>query len=386
MIRNISIGIDVGSLTTRVVVGEFLKGERNPKIIGVGESATLGMRHGYITEFDLAATSIREAVAQAEKTSGVKIRRAFVSISGTTLRGNLASGFAVISKADGEVTELDLNRALENCEENLNLANKKIVEVTPQAYRLDGKEVQGRLSGMRGNKLEVKGLFTTYSAVHLEDLIAAVAEAGVEVVDVIPAPVAASRVALSQKQKIVGVALLNIGAETTTLAVFENGILVSIHSFGIGASDVTNDIALGLKIPLELAESLKLGNITPEYSKKKIDEIIEARFEDIFESIDNHFKKIKRSELLPAGVVLAGGGANTPGLEEFGKQELALPTQVGATDIFGTIKTKLRDPQWFVALGLIMEEDGSGIGGGSRGGLWKDLKNTINRSLKQLMP
>jgi cell division protein FtsA len=387
MIRNISIGIDMGSAMTRVVVGEFLKGEKNPKIIGVGEAPSLGLRHGYITSFDQAVISLRQAIEAAEKTSGVKIKRASLAISGSTLRGTIASGSAVISKADGEVTELDQNRALENCEENLALSNKKIIEVSPLSYRLDGKEVLGRLSGMRGNKLEVKALFTTYSSLHLEDMIAAVAEAGVEVVDVVPSPVAASRIALGERQKVAGVALVNVGAETVSLAVFENGILVSIHSFGLGASDITNDIALGLRIPLELAESFKLGNDSGEYSKKKLDEIIEARFEDIFESIDNHFKKIKRSELLPAGVVLVGGGANTLGIEEFAKHELSLPSIVGSTDMFGNVKTKLRDPSWYVVLGLLMGPgDGERYGKSNGSSMFKDLKNSINKSLKQLMP
>ncbi len=387
MARNISIGIDVGSDSTRVVVGEFLKGERNPKIIGVGEVKTLGIRHGYVTDFDSAASSIKQAVDMAERTSGIKIKRAFVSISGMTLRGTLATGSAVISKADGEVTELDINKAVESCEENLNLSNKKVIEIAPQAFRLDGKEVVGRLPGMRGNKLETKALFTTYSSVHLEDLLGAIAEAGVEAIDIIPAPVAAARIALTEKQKIVGAGLVNIGAETVSIAIFENGVLVSIHSFGIGASDVTNDIALGLKIPLEMAESFKLGNISPDFSRKKLDEIIEARLSDIFESIDNHLKKIKRSELLPAGMVFVGGGANTLGIEEFAKKELGLPSQVGVTEMFGSTKTKLRDPQWFTALGLIAGvSTGEGYTRTGPGSIFKDLKNSIKSSIKQLMP
>ena len=385
--RNISIGIDIGSQTTRIVVGEFGKGEKNPKIIGIGERPTEGVRHGYVTDFDLAVKSVKETVLLAEKSSGIKIKRAFVSLSGVTLRGNVESGVAIISKADGEVTNLDTNKALQDCEENLNLNNKKIIQVAPLSHRLDGKEVLGRLEGMHGNKLEIKALFATYASVHLEDLIAVIAEAGVETIDVIPAPVAGSHIALSEKQKIVGSALVNIGAETVSLAIFENGGLISIHAFSIGGTDITNDIALGLKIPLETAESFKLGNISPEYSKKKLDEIIEARFTDIFELIDNHLKKIKRSELLPAGVVFVGGAANTPGLPELAKSELGLPSSIGTTEIFGNMKTKLRDPSWFTALGLIVGgRESNSYAKSSFGGMFKDLKNTIKSSIKQLMP
>ena len=299
MIRNISVGIDVGSSATRVVVGEFLKGEKNPKIVGIGEAPTLGLRHGYVVNSNLATMSVKNAVSMAEKTVGVKIKRAFISLSGATLRGEMSSGGTIVSKADGEVTNLDVNKALQDCEDNLNLGNKKIIHMYPVSFRLDGKEVLGRLEGMRGTKLEAKALFVTYSVVHLEDLLGAIAEAGIEAVDVIASPIAINNIVLSERQKIVGVALVDIGAETTSLSVFENGMLVSIFSFSIGSSDITNDIALGFKIPLEKAEGLKLGNTGEEFSKKKLDEVIEARLCDIFESIDNHLKKIKRSELLP---------------------------------------------------------------------------------------
>ncbi|MEK7080901.1 MAG: cell division protein FtsA [Patescibacteria group bacterium] len=387
MIRNISIGIDVGSSMTRVVVGEFLKGEKNPRIIGIGESATLGLRHGYVVNSTLAAVSVKNAVAMAEKTSGIKIKRAFVSLSGTTLRGEMSSGSTIISKADGEVTSLDANKALQDCEDNLSLSNKKIIHIYPISFRLDGKEVLGRLEGMRGTKLEAKALFVTYSIQHLEDLLGVIAEARVETIDVIAAPIAINSIALSERQKIVGVALVNIGAETTSLSIFENGLLMSICTFSIGSSEITNDIALGFKIPLEKAENLKLGNIDEEFSKKKLDEIIEARLCDIFESIENNLKKIKRSELLPAGIVFVGGGANIPGLVELSKSILKLPSTLGTTEIFGNIKTKLRDSSWFTTLGLLIigKENGSYSESSFRN-LFKDLKNTIKSSIRQLMP
>ena len=387
MIRNISIGIDIGSSTTRVIVGEFEKGEKNPKIIGVGESATLGIRHGYVVNMDEAISSVRKAVEMAEKTSGIKIKRAFVSISGTTLKSEIGTGISIITKADGEVTNLDINKALEECEENLNLSNKKVVQVVPLSYRLDSKEVLGRLEGMRGNKLEVKALFVTYSVQHLEDLLAVLAEIGVETIDIVPSGVAASYIALSDKQKIVGGALVDIGAEKVSISVFENGLLSSIYTFSIGGADITNDIALEMKIPLENAESLKLGNIEEIVSKKKLDEIVEARLSDIFELIENHLKKIKRSELLPAGIVFVGGGANISLLSELSKSALKLPSKVGTTEIFGNNKTKLRDPAYFTALGLIIAlKDNENYSEGSLGGFFKDLKRSVKSSLKQLMP
>lgn len=372
---------------TRVVVGEFLKGEKNPRIIGVGESATLGLRHGYVVNPMLASTSIKNAVALAEKTAGVKIKRAFVSFSGTTLRGETSSGGTIVSKADGEVTNLDINKALQDCEDNLSIGNKKIIHMYPLSFRLDGKEVLGRLEGMRGTKLEVKAIFITCSAIHFDDLLETMAEAGIETIEVVASPIAISDIVLSEKQKIVGVALVDLGDQKTSLSVFENELLVSVYTFSIGSSDITNDIALGFKTSLEKAENLKLGNTTEEFSKKKLDEIIEARLCDIFESIENNLKKIKRSELLPAGIVFVGGGANIPNLIELSKSILKLPSSIGITQIFGNNKTKLRDPAYFTALGLLTSgKDSGNYSNNSFKNMLKDLKNTIKLGIKQLMP
>ena len=375
-------------MTTRVVVGEFFKGEKNPRVVGEGSAPTEGMRRGYVVNENLVAASVKAAVLLAEKSANIKIKRAFISLSGTTLRSETSSGGTIVSKADGEVTNLDVNKTLEDCENNLNLNNRKIIHSYPISFRLDGKEVLGRLDGLRGTKLEVKAIFVTYSIVHLNDLLEAVAEAGVETIGVVASPIALSNIVLSEKQKVVGVALVNIGDQTTSLSVFENGLLISINTFSIGSSDITNDIALGFKIPLEKAEDLKLGNITEEFSKKKLDEIIEARLCDIFESIENNLKKIKRSELLPAGIVFVGGGANIPLLAELSKSTLKLPSSLGATNFFGNSKTKLRDISWLTVLGLLtVNKDETRYGEeGSLASMFRELINSIKLSIKQLMP
>jgi cell division protein FtsA len=144
---------------------------------------------------------------------------------------------------------------------------------------------------------------------------------------------------------------------------------------------------LGFKIPLEKAENFKHGDIEEDYSRKKLEEIIGARLSDIFELIDNHLKKIKRSELLPAGIVFVGGSANILGLEEFSKSTLKLPTSRGTTEIFGNSKTKLRDSSWFTALGLVIsDKDNNSYSKSSFENFFKDLKSILKSSIKQLMP
>ena len=388
MIRNISVGIDIGSANVRVVVAEFLKGENTPKVIGTGETVSRGIRHGYIVKFDDAVKCISKAVKQAEDISGIKVRRAFVSIGGITLGSEINNGSAIISKADNEVTNLDISKALKECEDNLKLGNKKVIDRFPISFKLDDKEILGRPEGMKGIKLDVRTLFITCMSQHLDDLLSAIMEAGVEPISAIASPVAASNIALTEKQKMVGCALVNIGAETTSISVFENGSPVSMHIYSIGSSDITNDIALGLKIPLEEAESLKVEGHFGTYSKKKLDEIIEARFSDIFELIETHLKKIKRNGLLPAGVIFTGGGSAYPMLENLSKETLNLPTRIGGGEFFGNAKTKLRDSSWFVALGLCMMSNDNPNGAPSKGFdvFMKKFKSTFNNTLKQLLP
>lgn len=385
--RKIITGIDIGTGTTRVIVAELQKGETVPSILGVGEVKNTGMRHGSVTSTVEVSESIKKALAIAEESAKLKIKRAYVAVGGASLKGEVATGSAIVSKADNEVTELDINKALEEAEEGLNLNNKKIIQVFPITYKLDGKEVTGRVLGMHGTKLEVKALFATASKAHLEDLLEALGEAGVTPIDIIASPVAGAEIVLSRKHKMVGVLVVDMGAETTSIAVYENEVPVYLHTFSLGGEDVTNDIALGLKTTLEEAEGLKLGSVVGNFPKKKLDEIIEARFSDIFELIDNHLKKIKRSELLPAGVIWIGGAANTQNLIEMSKHALKLPSKIGTIEMFGNAKTKLRDPAWATALGLIISTKHiESYTEGTLPNFWKDLKGALKAGLKQLMP
>ena len=389
MIRNIKVGIDVGTHSTRVVVAEYFRGENAPKIIGTGTSESKGLRHGYVVNVADTAKSIAKAIDEAERNSGIKIKRVFISIGGISLGSETSAGSAIISKADGEVTSLDVAKAISESEENLKLTNKKIIHTIPMLHKLDGKEILGKPEGMKGVKLEIKTLFITALEQHLDNLLAAVRDTGVEVIDVVASPIAASHVALSDRQKIVGCALANIGAETVSIAVFENGNVISLQVFSIGSTDITNDIALGLKVTLEEAEGLKTGSIIGDYSKKKLDEIIEARLKDIFELIDNHLKKIKRNGLLPAGIIITGGGSNIASIADLSKNLLKLPSKIGAAEMFANSKTKVRDSLWFVATGLcIAGKDGSGENyeSGSFDLLFRKFKTFWTSIIRQLLP
>lgn len=385
--RNITVGIDVGTYATRVAVAEHVKGERAPRIIGTGTTPTRGLRHGYITNIEQATKTIEKALREASKNSGIEIKRVFATVGGIGLESTTSVGSTVVTKADGEVTQLDIQKAMQAAEENLEIKNRRILHRLPVGFKLDGKTLQGRPTGVKGSKLEVKVLFITCFEQHLEDLLTAISDAGVEVIDVVASPIAAGEVALTDRDRNMGCLLVDVGAETVTMAVFEEGAVVALRVFATGSTYITNDIALGMKVSLEEAEGLKIGAVLGTYSKKKLDEIIEARIKDIYWIIDSYLKKIKRSGLLPAGVVILGGGSHLSVIEELGKDELRLPCRIGLPEAFAGTKNKIRDTSWFPVLGLVLLGKNTPFeSSGSFGEFFTRFKKSLSNLLKQLMP
>lgn len=359
MSRNIVTGIDIGTYHTKVVISDGEeKNERGfPRVIGAAMSETKGLRHGYVVNIRDVSQSVRQAVAEAEKRAGVKVKSAFVGVGGIGLGSIISSSSIIISRADMEITPLDISRVLEQCEKDVpssSILNKKILHSIPLSYKVDGMPVLGATpEGMKGSKLEVRMLFITCLEHHLNDILEAVEGAGLRVDDVMAAPIAAGLVTLAKSQKIAGAVLANIGAETVSIAVFENNMPVSMEVFPIGSTDITNDIALGLKVPLEEAEEIKIGAITGNsYPRKKLEDIIAARLSDIFELIEAHLKKIGRNGLLPAGIVITGGGSGLNNIEEIARIALRLPSRIGSSNLSVEGKQSFRDATWAVAYGL----------------------------------
>lgn len=369
MSRQIVAGIDIGTSLTKVVIAEAIVegGHFSPHIIGTGTAETRGVERGFISDVHEASESVRAAVTKAEKAAGFKIRRAYVSFGGIGLGSLTSTGSVAISRADMEVSNRDLSAVLEVAEQSLPQSlsvNKRIINTIPVEYKIDGQLSWGEPTGLKAMKLEVKALFITCLEHHLADLIKAIEDADIEVIDVVAAPVAASFVTVGKKARRVGCLLADIGAETLSIIAFENGNPVSLEVFPVGGNDITNDIALGLKISLEEAETIKLGGLSRSpYSKKKLDEIIGARLGDCFELIDRHLKKIGRDALLPAGIILSGGGSQTSGIKHLAEEGLALPAQVTEVHLGGSDKSKIKDNMWATACGLVLigfNSDGAG--------------------------
>jgi len=359
MAKNIAVGIDIGTYQIKVVVVENVRenGRDNFKIIGTGFAESKGLRHGYIINSGDTARSLSIAIAEAEKTSNIKIKRAFLSIGGIGVGSTISHGSIIIPRADSEITEIDIKNVLSIAESEIpsNISiNKKIIHTIPISYKIDGRVVLGRPIGMKGIKFEVKALFVTCLEHHLQDLIDTVEDLGIEVVNIMASPLAGSLVVLNKTQKIAGCVLANIGSETVSIVVFENNMPISLEVFPIGGTDITNDIALGLKIPLEEAEDIKINDGHENiYPKKRLEEIIIARLSDIFDLIESHLKKIGRSGLLPAGIILTGGTSGVSTIEDLAKATLKLPSKLGAMNFNTNIKNcQIKDSSWSVSYGL----------------------------------
>lgn len=389
MADRIITGIDVGTYQVKVVIvrAPKSKSERTlPQIIGTGYAESRGLRNGYIINESDVVRSVRSAVAQAEKASGVEVKKAYVAMGGIGIDEITSKGEVITSRADSEITAVDVDKAMQDSEERImeHIPNRKILHAIPLTYRVDGEVVLGKPYGMKGTKLEVETLFVTTFEQHLNDLITAIENTGIAVEDIMASPLAASFVMLTKAQKRAGCILANIGAETVSIVVFENSTPISIKVFPIGSNDITNDIALGLKVPLEEAEKIKRGGMSSaSYSKRKLDEIIAARLTDIFELIDAHLKTIKRDGLLPAGIVITGGGSGVATIQDLARASLRLPSRIATLDTGQN--GKIRDASWAVSYGLCMwgasdEEDNSPIG------IAKHTKNTILGWLSQFLP
>jgi cell division protein FtsA len=355
--QKIVTGIDVGTYQVKVVIAEQPDDPRQaPRILGTGYAESRGMKNGYIVSVADISRSISAAVSQASKAARVKVKKAYLSIGGIGLDEAFARGETVVERGDSEITARDIPRAKAASEAALAPAsklNRRILHVIPLRYTVDGAKVLGHSqAGMKGMKLGVESLFITCLEAHVQNLASAVEDAGIEVEDIVAAPLAASFVALTKMQKRVGCVLANIGSETLSIIVFEDSAPVSIKVFPVGASDITNDLALGLRISPEEAEQLKMGAVLgAPFPKKKIDDIIARRVSDMFKLIEAHLKKIGKDELLPAGVVLTGGGSGIATMSDLAKAVLRLPSRVASlTD--ASAKVQLRDASWAVAYGL----------------------------------
>lgn len=382
---NISVGLDVGSTKVITCVGKFDNGVTD--IIGIGKSTNQGMRKGVIVDIEETVSAISASLEEAERMSGIPLEAAIIGINGPHIESEESKGVIAVSRTDGEITREDTERAVEAGRITPNKPNREILHVIPQTFIIDGQEEIKDPTGMTGIRLEVKSHVISSSTNAVKSLSRAVDQAGLAISELVFSPIALSRVLLSKRQMDIGVILVDIGASITSFAVFEEGDLIHCGVIPVGSTHITNDIAIGLRTNIEMADTIKLkyGFAIPEKvsekdeidlkkldknedgvaSVKYVSEIIEARLNEIFLMIKDNLREINRDGTLPSGVVLSGGGAKIDGIIELAKATMCLPAQIGRPilEISGLVD-KLDDPVYSTAIGLMLWGKDK-IGGGN---------------------
>jgi cell division protein FtsA len=355
--RRIATGIDLGTHHVKVVVVEEVPGEGGivRRIIGTGLAESAGLRHGYVVDTEEAASAIRAAKRQAESVARVPIQNAFLAVGGISLEEHRASGEAIISRADQEITELDIEKTLEAARASIEaqFQNRVLLHDIPLEFRVDGVRALGDPMGMRGLRLEADYLFISCLKSHVEALTNAAEAADIDIVDRMASPLAGSYVTLSKDQKMKGCVLANIGAETVSIVVYDEGMPVSMKVFPIGSTSITDELALGFRVSLEDAERIKMGRLSGAmYPKRKIDEIVSSRFRAMFDLVDKHLKALGKRGNLPAGIILSGGGSGHGSVTDIARGTLSLPAR--PADLRVPPDSKIRDATWAVAYGLAL--------------------------------
>jgi cell division protein FtsA len=330
------------------------------------------MRKGTVVTLNGPAQAIDEALGEAERMSGYQVNDAAMSINGTHIVSTHADGMIAVGAADHEITRDDLARIDDVATVGKIPANREILEIVPHSYKLDGQDNIKDPLGMTGTRLEVDAHVVSALTPHLVNLQKAAESAKVVPHAVIVAGVAAARAVLSETQLENGVALVDIGGATTNIAIYEEGDLQYLAVLPLGGINITNDLAIGLKTDPEIAEivktehasgvirhenagvSVKHGGEIYTFETRDIDEIVEARLEEIFEAVQREFKRAGRAGKLPSGIVLTGGTAQLKGIVDYAKEYLGLAARIGKTSGYGGVADNIEKPQFATAVGLML--------------------------------
>lgn len=378
MADKIITGLDIGSTSVRVVVGQLLPAEAAERvhIVAAVSVPAKGISRGSIVSVEEAVTSISTAIESAERIAGLPIESAYVGVAAGHTLAQTSRGVIGVSRSDGEIRGEDVDRAVEAAKMVATPANYEILHVLPKSYTVDGQIGVRDPIGMTGIRLEVEALIVQGLSSYLRNLTKCVHRTGIEIDSLVLGSLAAAEAVTSSRERDLGVAVAVIGAASTAVVVYEGGDVVYVGSVPVGAEHITGDVAIGLRTSLDIAEKLKIGHGTASpkditkkeeislaelgapdnetVSRKYVSEIIEARVEEIFEKIDRELKKIDRSGMLPAGVVLTGGGAKLNGITEVAKRVLRLPVSIGYPTGVSSITDKSSDVLFAPAVGLVL--------------------------------
>jgi cell division protein FtsA len=367
-----AVGIDIGTTTVRAVVAHIDGSTGIPTIVGVAQVPNSGMRKGVVVYLNGPAQAIDDALGEAERMSGYQVDAATMSVNGAHILSTHADGMVAVGAADHTITHDDLARIEEVATIGKVPANREILDVIPHAYKLDGQDNIKDPLGMTGTRLEIDAHVISALTPYLVNVQKTAETAKVHPNSIIPTAIAAARAVLGEQQLESGVAVIDMGGATTSVAVYEEGDLQFTGVVPLGGVHVTNDLAIGLKTDPEVAEKIKLEHASAvlrdqnagvslkhdgeilSFKTSDIDEIVEARLEEIFDAVQLLLKKAGRAGKLPSGVVLTGGAAQLKHMAEYAKQTLGLAARLGKPTGYGGVADDIEKPSFAVAVGLML--------------------------------
>ena len=365
-------GLDVGTENVRAVIASVGK-NGEVAIVGYNEGKSAGMRKGIPANLAGPASSIDKMLGDAERMGGYDVRSAYVSINGSTVISTHTEGMIAVGTVEHEIDDQDLDRVEEVAVSGRIPANRSVLEVIPLEYALDGQGGIKDPLGMSGARLEMRANVISALTPNYDNLKKATITADVEAERLIPSPVAAARAVLTEKQKENGVAVIDMGATTTGIAIYEEGDLQYVGVVPAGSNNITNDLAIVLAIDPDLAEEIKTRFITGvfgtdknpviklnkdgkerNFERKEVEAVVKARLEDTFAEVRKKLKSAKYDQRLPEGIILTGGGAKMRDIDLFAKQALEASVKIGIPVALGGVAESVAKPEFAVAVGLAL--------------------------------
>ncbi len=369
-------GLDIGSTAIRVAVGQLTyeaDGRASLQIVGAAEVPSYGIQKGVVVSIEEAISSVSHALEKIERLVGVPIENTWVGITGTDIISENSRGVISVAKADGEISPEDVERAIEAARTIAVPLNYDMLHVMPRSYTVDGQHGIKDPVGMTGLRLEVDTQIIHGISSHLKNVSKSVYRTGIDIDDIVLSALATADAVVTSRQKEIGVGVVNIGGSTSSLVVYESGDVIHTAVLPIGSEHITNDLAIGLRTSIDVAEKIKIEHgycVSSHIPKREkvdlspfgseevvtrnyISQIVEARATEILEKINDELIKIGKSGLLPAGIVFTGGGAKIGGLIDLSKDVLKLPASIGYPIDIPSITSQSNDISFTSAIGLV---------------------------------
>lgn len=368
----ILVGLDIGTTKICAIVGELT--DEGIDIIGIGTHPSRGLRKGVVVNIETTVQSIQRAIDEAEAMAGTEITHVYTGIAGGHIKS--FGGRGVVALKDREVREADIARVIEQAKTVNIPLDREVIHVLPQEFIVDDQPGIREPLGITGARLEAKVHIVTGAVASAQNIIKCANRAGLNVADIVLQPLASSEAVLTDEEKELGVCLVDIGGGTTDIAIFQNGSIVHTAVIALGGNNLTNDIAVGLRTPMEHAERIKqkfgcalssmidrqetievpsVGGREPRVMGRQIlCEILEPRVEEIFQLVHHEVERNGFSELLNSGVVITGGSTLLPGMTELAEEIMAVPVRRAVPRGIGGLVDVVKSPVYATGVGLVV--------------------------------